>query len=106
MPRFRPTLLLELCAAIVALSGCGSDSEPSSPLGASAATVTGVGSIPVPTPAKLRTLEDQPVRARVVATDADDDTLTFAVKRAPAHATITLDDVTGVYELRPAPNYF
>jgi IgA peptidase M64/Big-like domain-containing protein len=106
MPRIRRTLILELCVAIVALSGCGSDSEPSSSVGTSPAKVNAVGSTPVPAPSKLRTLEDQAVRARVIATDADDDRLTFSMKRSPAHATITLDGATGVYELVPAPNYF
>jgi len=106
MSRQRLTLFLELCVAIVALSGCGSDSESSSSLETSTAAVKPVGSAPLPRPAKLRVNEDQPTRGRLIATDADDDTLRFAVKRSPAHATMTLDGATGVYDLRPAPNYF
>ena len=95
-----------LCAAIVALSGCGSGSEPASAPNTSPAKVNAVGAAPVPTPARLSILEDQPVRARLIADDADGDRLTFAIGRPPAHATVTLDGATGVFELSPAANYF
>ena len=106
MSHRRRTSLLELSVAFAALSGCGGDSEPASSLNSSAATVNAVGSAPVPSAARLDMLEDQPVRARLIATDADDDKLSFTVKRPPAHAAITLDGATGVYEVRPAANYF
>jgi hypothetical protein len=106
MPRSRWALFLEVSIAIVALSGCGGGGEPASSLDTSAATVKATGAAPVPSPAQLSFSEDQSVRSRLIATDADDDALTFAIGRPPAHATVTLDGATGVFELRPAANYF
>jgi hypothetical protein len=105
MLRTRPTLFLELCVAIFALSGCGNDGEPA-PSSSASASVTPIGTPPVASPATLSTFEDQAVRARLIADDADKDMLRFGIAREPAHATVSLDDKTGVYELRPAPNYF
>ena len=99
-----PVVLLS--AAIAALSGCGGGGEPASAVNTSPAKVNAVGAAPVPSPGRLRILEDQPVRARLIADDADDDTLTFAIGRPPAHATVALDGATGVFELSPAANYF
>ena len=57
-------------------------------------------------PRGLTTLEDQWVRSKLQATDAEGDALTFAIVRAPDHATVSLDPATGAYELQPAANYF
>lgn len=46
------------------------------------------------------------MRARLIANDADNDRLTFAMKRPPSHAAVTLEGATGVFELRPDANYF
>src|SRR5690349_7167815 len=104
MPRLRRILFVELCVAIVALSGCGSEDEPASP--SASASVTPIGAAPVAAPVTLRISEDQTVRSRLVAIDPDGDLLTYGIARAPAHATVSLDAETGVYELRPAANYF
>ena len=104
MPRLRCIFFVELCVAIVALSGCGSEDEPASP--SASASVTPIGAAPVAAPVTLRISEDQTVRSRLVATDPDGDLLSFGIARAPAHATVSLDAETGIYELRPTANYF
>ena len=97
-------VLVEICVVIFALSGCGSSDAPEAK--PAEATVTPAGAPPVAAPASLSTLEDQPVRATLHATDADDEVLRFAIVRAPLHATVSLDATTGEYTLQPDANYF
>jgi hypothetical protein len=104
MPRFRLPLILEVCVPIMVLSGCGS--HDLAQIGTSEATAMPTGTAPVAISARLATLEDQAVRSRLQATDAEGDPLTFAIVRAPDHAIVSLDPATGAYELQPAANYF
>jgi len=104
MSRFLLPLMLGICVPIMVLSGCGSHDVAE--IGTSEAAVIPTGAAPVAISARLTTLEDQRVRSKLQATDVEGDTLTFAIVRAPAHATVSLDPATGAYELQPAVNYF
>lgn len=53
----------------------------------------------------LSTSEDTPVTGQVVATDADGDTLSFALDQGPAHGALALDAATGAYTYTAAANY-
>jgi hypothetical protein len=105
MPRICRTLLLELSVVIAALSGCAGEDEPA-PSATASTSITAIGAAPVVAPTTLHIAEDQVVRGRLIATDADGDHLGFAIAHAPAHATVSLDGETGIYELLPASNYF
>lgn len=104
MPRFRLLAVTEICVMIAAISGCGGQqaSEPTT----AKATVPVTGSAPTTKSSTVVTVEDQPVQARLIATDADGDPLTFSVAVAPAHAVLTLDPASGAFELQPLTNYF
>jgi len=104
MPRFRLPALPELCVMIAALSGCG-DREATEPPMAKA-TVTATGTAPVAESVAVVAVEDQSVHAKLRATDADGDPLTFSIADAPNHAVVTLDALTGDFDLDPLANYF
>ncbi|MGQ0672851.1 MAG: Ig-like domain-containing protein [Hyphomicrobium sp.] len=55
---------------------------------------------------ELSTDEDTAVEGRVLAEDADGDTLTYTVHQGPAHGTLGLDAGTGFYTYTPNANYF
>ena len=79
------------------------------PAGASAtALVTGVvtpvNDAPVASAPPRVTAEDTPVSGQIVGTDADGDTLTFVLRDAPAHGSVTVN-ADGSYRYTPAPNY-
>ncbi|HYJ40516.1 MAG TPA: M64 family metallopeptidase [Steroidobacteraceae bacterium] len=104
MSRFRLPLILEICVPIMVLPGCGGDDAART--GVSEAAVMPTGTAPVAISAGLTTFEDQWVRSKLQATDAEGDALTFSIVRAPDHSTLSLDPVTGAYELQPNANYF
>jgi hypothetical protein len=104
MSRFRLPLILEICVPIMVLGGCGGDGVTE--VGTAEATVVPMGAAPAAIAAHLTTFEDQAARSKLQAADADGDTLTFAIVRAPDHAVVSLDPATGAYELQPAANYF
>ena len=103
MPRFRPPALAAVFVMIAALSGCGGQ-EAAEPT-ISQASVTATGTAPVAESSAVTTPEDQSVRATLHATDADGDPLTFSIAVDPDHAVVTLDAVTGAFELQPLANY-
>lgn len=49
--------------------------------------------------------EDTPLTGKVVATDADGDTLTYALTQGPSHGTLAFNTATGAYTYTPAANY-
>ncbi len=60
-------------------------------------TVTEVNTAPVAQDLFETTLEDIPVDVTLVATDAEDDALTYAIVDQPAHGTVTLVGTTATY---------
>ncbi|MGR4869610.1 tandem-95 repeat protein, partial [Variovorax sp. LARHSF232] len=84
-------------------------------------TVTAVNDTPVPlepvppTPGQTfnpatgnyaaETQEDTDFSGRVAATDADGDTLSYAVTTQPTHGTVTIDAATGAYTYTPTPDF-
>ena len=60
-------------------------------------TVTEVNTAPVAQDLFETTLEDIPVDVTLVATDAEDDVLTYAIVDQPAHGTVTLVGTTATY---------
>ena len=60
-------------------------------------TVTEVNAAPVAQDLFETTLEDTPVDVTLVATDAEDDELTYAIVAQPAHGTVTLVGTTATY---------
>ncbi|HEU5134081.1 MAG TPA: M64 family metallopeptidase [Steroidobacteraceae bacterium] len=103
MPRFRPLPTFAICVPLIALCGCGGTAAEVQP---AEANVISPGTAPVAVSTRLEALEDQAVRSRLQATDAEGDALTFAIVRAPDHAIVSLDAATGAFELHPTPNYF
>ncbi|MFS0838243.1 Ig-like domain-containing protein [Paenibacillus sp. 1P03SA] len=67
-------------------------------------TVTPVNDPPVALNEAVFTLEDTPVQGRVGATDADGDTLTFALGAPPLNGTASVG-ADGVYTYTPALNF-
>ncbi|MGR4872412.1 beta strand repeat-containing protein, partial [Variovorax sp. LARHSF232] len=51
------------------------------------------------------TQEDTDFSGRVAATDADGDTLSYAVTTQPTHGTVTIDAATGAYTYTPTPDF-
>jgi hypothetical protein len=104
MPRFRLLAVPEICVMIALISGCGGPEAPAP--AAAQATVPVTGTAPVVKPSAVITAEDQPLHARLLATDVDGDPLTFSVELAPEHAALTLDPASGAFDLQPLTNYF
>ena len=46
------------------------------------------------------------LHAKLHATDADGDALTFSIADDPDHAVVTLDPASGAFDLQPVANYF
>lgn len=53
----------------------------------------------------LSTNEDTPVTSKVVATDAEGDTLSYAVSQGPTHGALALNAATGDYTYTPSENF-
>ena len=70
-------------------------------------TLTAVNTVPVASASNVTLAEDGSYTGdlRGSAADADLDVLSFAVTAAPAHGTLTLDGVTGLYTYTPVGNY-
>ncbi|MCY9845549.1 VCBS domain-containing protein, partial [Vibrio caribbeanicus] len=49
--------------------------------------------------------EDQPLSGRIIATDIDNDTLTYALGEVSQNGTVTVDE-NGVWSYQPTPNFF
>ena len=49
--------------------------------------------------------EDTPVSGKIVATDADNDTLSYTLLTAASHGSLALNTATGAYTYTPAANY-
>jgi len=60
-------------------------------------TVTEVNTAPVAQNQTITTDEEMPVDVTLVATDAENDTLTYAIVAQPAHGTVTLFGATATY---------
>ncbi|MFV3305314.1 retention module-containing protein, partial [Pseudomonas sp. NY15181] len=71
------------------------------------ADVTPVNDAPVTADQANTTAEDTPVSGRIVATDADQDTLSFTLKPGsePTHGSLVLNPATGEYTYTPAKDY-
>ncbi|WP_347881046.1 Ig-like domain-containing protein [Pseudomonas sp. LA21] len=69
--------------------------------------VTPVNDAPVTEDQSKTTAEDTAVSDKIVATDVDQDSLTFTLKSGsePKHGTLTLDSATGEYTYTPAKDY-
>ncbi|QRY81741.1 retention module-containing protein [Pseudomonas sp. PDNC002] len=68
-------------------------------------TVTPVNDAPTTADQSKNTLEDASVTGKIVASDVDGDTLSYAVKSGVAHGTLVLNATTGDYTYTPAANY-
>src|SRR5690606_29986768 len=53
----------------------------------------------------LHTDEDVAVAGQVIATDIEDDPLSYTVASDPAHGSVTLDSTTGNFVYTPHPDY-
>ncbi|WP_410499839.1 retention module-containing protein [Chitinibacter sp. S2-10] len=49
--------------------------------------------------------EDTVVNGKVIASDADNDTLSYSTGSAPSHGSVTIDAATGAYVYTPSANY-
>ncbi|WP_207887233.1 Ig-like domain-containing protein, partial [Pseudomonas sp. 30_B] len=69
--------------------------------------VTPVNDAPVTEDQSKTTAEDTAISDKIVATDVDQDSLSFALKSGnePKHGTLTLDSATGEYTYTPAKDY-
>ncbi|WP_416311187.1 retention module-containing protein [Pseudomonas sp. W03] len=69
--------------------------------------VTPVNDAPVAEDQSKTTAEDTAISDKIVATDVDQDTLSFTLKSGaePKHGTLELDPVTGEYTYTPAKDY-
>ncbi|MBP6615160.1 MAG: tandem-95 repeat protein, partial [Aquabacterium sp.] len=77
---------------------------PSAPATVTVA-VSPVNDAPVAANQAKTTAEDTPVTGKVVASDVDGDTLSYAVQSGAAHGTLALNTTTGDYTYTPAANY-
>ena len=68
-------------------------------------TITPVNDAPVSSDQNLTTLEDTPVDGQVVATDIENDTLSYVVSSPAANGTVSLDAATGVFTYIPNADY-
>ncbi|XZG71207.1 retention module-containing protein [Chitinibacteraceae bacterium HSL-7] len=68
-------------------------------------TVTPVNDAPVTANQSKTTPEDTPVAGKIVASDVDGDTLSYAVKSGTAHGTLVLNSSTGDYTYTPSKDY-
>lgn len=69
--------------------------------------VTPENDLPTARSLSLTTVEDAPVRARVIAVDVDGDALAYALDaaRAPAHGTVAIDATSGALSYTPTPDF-
>jgi hypothetical protein len=104
MSRSRLPVLPALCVMIAVLSGCGGEkvAEPRT----AKATVIANGTPPLAESTAVVTVEDQTAHAKLLATDADGDALTFSIAKTPGHGVVMLDAATGAFDLQPQANYF
>ena len=64
-----------------------------------------VNDVPTAANQTLVTNEDTPVSGKIVATDADNDTLSYTLLTAASHGSLALNTATGAYTYTPAANY-
>jgi VCBS repeat-containing protein len=81
------------------------DGELSSAPATVTVAVSPVNDAPVAANQAKTTAEDTPVTGKVVASDVDGDTLSYAVQSGAAHGTLALNTTTGDYTYTPAANY-
>ncbi|NMZ61623.1 tandem-95 repeat protein, partial [Pseudomonas nitroreducens] len=67
--------------------------------------VTPVNDAPTTADQSKTTAEDTALAGKIVASDVDGDTLSYAVKTGVAHGTLTLNTATGDYTYTPAKDY-
>ncbi|MFC3115100.1 retention module-containing protein [Cellvibrio fontiphilus] len=67
--------------------------------------VTPVNDIPVSADQNLVTDEDTPVSGQIVASDVENDTLSYSLTGAPANGQLVLDPVTGGFTYTPNANF-
>ncbi len=67
--------------------------------------VTSVNDAPVSSNVSLTTDEDIPVNGQVVATDADNDSLSYSISTGPTNGTVSLNAATGAFVYTPNTNY-
>ncbi|WP_017519457.1 Ig-like domain-containing protein, partial [Pseudomonas nitroreducens] len=68
-------------------------------------TVTPVNDAPTTANQTKSVAEDTPLTGKIVASDVDGDTLSYAVKSGVTHGTLVLNAATGDYTYTPAANY-
>jgi hypothetical protein len=106
MPRHSFLACLLACLALTALTGCGG-SEKKAPAAVTPVSIAPPsGTAPVAQPAVISLLEDHSFHAVLGASDADGDALTFSITIPPAHATVTLTDRSGEFQLQPDADFF
>ncbi|UCL88439.1 retention module-containing protein [Pseudomonas sp. HS-18] len=67
--------------------------------------VTPVNDAPTTTDQSKTTAEDTALTGKIVATDVDGDTLSYAVQSGTAHGTLVLNTATGDYTYTPSKDY-
>ncbi|MDF3863217.1 Ig-like domain-containing protein, partial [Pseudomonas denitrificans (nom. rej.)] len=68
-------------------------------------TITPVNDAPTTANQTKSVAEDTPLTGKIVASDVDGDTLSYAVKSGVAHGTLVLNTATGDYTYTPTGNY-
>lgn len=68
-------------------------------------TIAAVNDAPVAQSGTKTTAEDTPATGTAVATDVDNDTLTYSVVTGPANGVLNLNSSTGAYTYTPNANY-
>ncbi|WP_325436430.1 retention module-containing protein [Pseudomonas nitroreducens] len=67
--------------------------------------VTPVNDAPTTADQSKTTAEDTPLTGKIVASDVDGDTLSYAVQSGTAHGTLVLNTATGDYTYTPSKDY-
>jgi large repetitive protein len=68
-------------------------------------TINPVNDAPVSSAQPIVTNEDTPVTGQIVATDVENDVLSFVVSTNPANGVVTINAATGAYEYTPNANF-
>ncbi|WP_146748027.1 retention module-containing protein, partial [Achromobacter sp. HZ01] len=68
-------------------------------------TITAVNDAPVVEGANITIAEDEPIKGKIIASDADGDTLRYTIGESPKNGKLNLDLVTGEYTYTPNPDY-
>jgi hypothetical protein len=106
MPRYSFIARAQACLVLAALMGCGGADEKAPTAAAAVSIAPPSGAAPVAQSTAIALLEDHQFRAVLAASDADGDALAFSITIPPAHATVTLAERSGEFQLQPDADFF